>query len=367
MNSAIRDFTITRYEWKRDRPIGDSQVRSEWHHAGTLELHSTSGHTGVGFFGALFYPLPPLTELERQFRRETWAGVEGQNPHAVTHRMSRPRGGNIGRGGIFGTAINQAMWDLAAKELDMSLARLLGGTRDRVRAYASGLDFHMTTEEVCAFFADKAQRGFSAFKIKVGHPDMQWDIARIRAISGAVGPGATLMLDANEAWSPKEAIRRAHAYRDAGFDIYWYEDPCLRDDFEGLAKVCAAVPFAHINSGEYLDTHGKRQLMEHRAVDMLNVHGGINETLHAAWLAGEYGIPVTLGNTAHEIGVHLAAAIPEAIYMEMSFHNYDHMIAEPVQFENGYAIVPTRPGHGLEISEIARTEYAKPEPVESNE
>ena len=55
------------------------------------------------------------------------------------------------------------------------------------------------------------------------------------------------MVDANEAWSPNEAVRRADAYRRAGFDIFWIEDPCLRDDFEGLARVRAGVPFGHIN------------------------------------------------------------------------------------------------------------------------
>ena len=184
-----------------------------------------------------FYPLPPLAELERIFRTEVWPNLKGQDAHIYTHRMARPRGGNIGKGSpMFGQPVDQAMWDLAAKSLDMPLYRLLGGTSNRVRAYASGLDFHLSTDEVVAFFAEAARQGFTAFKIKVGHPDLTWDLARLKAIAAAVGPGATLMVDANEAWSPKEAIRRAHAYRDAGFNIYWIEDPCLRDDFAGLRK-----------------------------------------------------------------------------------------------------------------------------------
>ena len=364
MSATLEEFRITRYEWPRDRPIGDSQVRSDWHHMGTLELTSADGQVGLGFFGALFHPLPPLAELERVFRTEVWPALTGQNIHALTHRLARPRGGNIGKGGgPFGQAVDQAVWDLEGKTVGLPLYRLLGGTAGRVRAYASGLDFHMTTEDVCAFFAEKRALGFGAFKIKVGHPDLAWDLMRLAAIAEAVGPGATLMVDANEAWSPKEAIRRAHAYRDAGHDILWIEDPCLRDDFAGLAAVCRAVPFAHINSGEYLDTHGKRLLMEARAVDMLNVHGNISQVLHAAWLAGEYGIPVTLGNTPFELGVHLACAIPEAHWLEYSFHDYNQLLAEPVRFEAGYAIAPDRPGHGLALSEAARHEYAKPEPV----
>jgi L-alanine-DL-glutamate epimerase-like enolase superfamily enzyme len=230
-----------------------------------------------------------------------------------------------------------------------------------VRAYASGLEVHLPTDAAVALFAEAAARGFRAFKLKVGHPELRWDLDRLRAVAAAVGPEATFMVDANEAWSPKEAVRRAHAYRDAGFEIFWIEDPCLRDDYAGLAQVIAAVPFTHINAGEYLDLRGKRLLMEHRAVDILNVHGTISDTLRAAWLAAEYGIPVSLGNTPFELGVHLAAALPEQPWMEYSFQDYDQLIETPVQFEGGYALAPDRPGHGLALSEEARRELARPE------
>jgi L-alanine-DL-glutamate epimerase-like enolase superfamily enzyme len=359
MSFAIEGFEITRYQFPRQRVIGDSQVRSDTHYIGALELRA-GDHVGLGFFGALFHPLPARAELERVFATEVWPGLAGQNPFALANRLARPRGGNI-RASLFGQAVDQTIWDLQAKQLGLPLYRLLGGTTNRVRAYASGLEFHLSTEAACAFFAAAKARGFSAFKLKIGHPDLAWDLARIRAIIGAVGPEALLMVDANEAWSPKEAIRRAHAYHDAGFNIYWIEDPCLRDDFAGLAQVIQAVPFAHINSGEYLDLHGKRMLLEHRAVDILNVHGHIGDTLQAAWLAGEYGIPVSLGNTPFELGVHLATALPEVTWLEYSFHDYDQLVDEPVRFEDGYAIAPERPGHGLTLSEAGRKEFARPE------
>lgn len=362
MQSMIDAFRITRYEWPRDRPIGDSQVRSDWHFMGTVELTSTSGQVGLGFFGALFHPLPPLAELERAFAAEVFPGLKGQNPFTLGHRISRPRGGNIGKGGgTFALAVDQALWDLQAKELNMPLYRLLGGSDNRVPAYASGLDYHLSTEEATAFFAEAKRQGFTAFKVKVGNPDLAWDLDRLRAIDDAVGPGARLMVDANEAWSPKEAIRRAHAYHDAGLNIYWIEDPILRDDFIGLAEVRHAVPFAHINSGEYLDLRGKRMLMEARGVDVLNIHGGISAGLRAGWLAAEYGIPISLGNTPFELGVHLAAALPEVRYLEYSFHDYNQMVEQPIQFADSYAFAPDRPGHGLTLSDYARRELAKPD------
>lgn len=358
--ATIARFAITRFQYPRDRPIGDSQVISTHHYSAALELFDSAGRAGTGFFGALFHPLPPRTELERSFAEEVLPGLVGQDPFSLLNRIGRPRGGNR-RGTIFGVAVNQALWDLQGQALGLPLYRLLGGTRDRVRAYASGLDYHMADDDYVAFFREARRRGFGAYKIKVGHPDLGWDLHRLALLADAVGRDAVVMVDANEAWTPKEAIRRAHAYRAAGHTPYWIEDPCLRDDFAGLAQVAQAVPFSHINSGEYLDLQGKAQLLAAGGADILNIHGQISDSLQAARLAADRGIRVSLGNTAHEIGVHLACALPEADWLEYSFHDYDQLIAEPVRFEGGYAIAPDRPGHGLALSDAARTEWARDE------
>jgi len=140
--------------------------------------------------------------------------------------------------------------------------------------------------------------------------------------------------------------------------VFWVEDPCLRDDFEGLRQVAEAVPFTHLNTGEYLDLSGKRRLIAARAVDILNVHGRFSDVLRAAWLAAEHGIRVSLGNTFLELGVHLAAALPEADWLEYSFQNYNHLAAAPIRFEQGFAIAPDTPGHGIALSEEARRDHA---------
>jgi L-alanine-DL-glutamate epimerase-like enolase superfamily enzyme len=238
------------------------------------------------------------------------------------------------------------------------LYRYLGGTVPRVRAYASGLDFHLSDADFVAFFGQARALGFDAFKIKVGNPDPAWDLHRLALLADAVGQGATVMADANEAWTPKQAIARLHSYRRAGHDILWIEDPCLRDDFEGLRQVSEAVPFCHVNTGEYLDLGGKRRLIEARGVDILNVHGKPSDVLRAGWLAAERGLRVSLGNTFLELGVHLAAALPELDWLEYSFQNYNHLVETPIRFENGHAIAPERPGHGLALSDAARTLHA---------
>jgi L-alanine-DL-glutamate epimerase-like enolase superfamily enzyme len=230
-----------------------------------------------------------------------------------------------------------------------------------VRLYASGLDFHLGDAQYRELFSQARAQGYRGFKIKVGHPDLEWDLRRL-AIVGEIAEGVgPIMVDANEAWSPKEAIRRLKLYLRGGYDILWVEDPCLRDDFEGLREVRLAVPEVLVNTGEYLDLHGKRKLIDARAVDILNVHGVISDVMRAGWLAAEHGLEVSLGNTSFEIGVHLAAALPECRWMEYSFQNYAHLLQEPVELRDGHAYAPDRPGHGLALSDRARRELAVPE------
>lgn len=353
----IESFTITCFSYPRDRVIGDSQVRSDWQHIGALELHASNGRTGLGFFQSLFVPLPALVELERLFRETAVSDLIGQNPFTLVNRVTRPRGGNQ-QINIFAEAINLALWDINAQTVGLPLYQLLGGQRQRVRAYASPLAFHLSDEEFCALLKRGQTMGFTAYKIKVGHPDLAWDVARLQLARDTVGPEVILMADANEAWSPKEAIRRLHAYRDAGITLYWIEDPCLRDDFIGLREIRQAVPFTHINSGEYLNLRGKRQLITQEGVDILNIHGHISDGLRAGWLAAEYGLPVSLGNTMLEVGIHLAASLPEANWIEYSFLNYNQLVEEPIQFVDGFAIAPDRLGHGLVLSEKARRELS---------
>lgn len=371
MRSAVRehppdmrlaDFVLTRFQFRRDRIIGDSQVRVADCHVGVLELQDSEGRVGTGFFFSLFHPLPDLREIERVFREEAWAGLESELPCVLLNRLSRPRGGNQrGHAIPFEPAINQALWDLHGQALGLPLWRLLGGREPKVRLYASGLDYHLSDADYRSLFEQARAQGYRGFKIKVGHPDIEWDLRRlaiIREIAAGQGP---VMIDSNEAWSPKEAIRRLRIFLREGHEILWIEDPCLRDDLDGLREIRRAVPEIMVNAGEYLDLRGKRRLIEARAVDILNVHGVISDVMRAGWLAAEHGLEVSLGNTSFEIGVHLAAALPECRWMEYSFQNYAHLLEEPVRIEDGFAYAPDRPGHGLRLAEKARRSLAAPE------
>lgn len=358
----LTEFRITRFQFRRDRVIGDSQVRADTVNIAALELVGDNGMTGLGFIQSLFHPLPPESEIKRVFAEEAWPGLEGQAPLSLVHRVSKPRGGNVRAFGLpFHEALQVALWDLVAKEAGMPLHRVLGSQRDKVRAYASGLDYHLSDTEYTELFGHADQLGYEAFKIKVGAPDFEQDLHRIRLLADTVRPGSKIMIDANEAWGAKEAVTHLETIRRAGYDIFWVEDPIPRLDFDGLRLLRESCPWTLINSGEYLDAAGKRALMEAHGTDILNVHGQVTDVMRIGWLAAERNIPVTVGNTFLEVGVHVACALPEVEWLEYSFQNLDHLVEQPMVIRDGWIHAPDRPGHGLVLSETARRDWHRPE------
>ena len=191
----IVDFRITRFQFARDRVIGDSQVRSEDVNVAALELIAERGVTGLGFVQTLFVPLPAQAEIERIFRCEVWPQLEGERAIALVHRVSRPRGGNQRSASLpFHEAVQVALWDLAAKQAGLPLWQLLGARRNHVKAYASGLDFHLSDHAFSELFGHADALGYSAFKIKVGHTDFERDLHRLELLRKAVRHDAQIMV-----------------------------------------------------------------------------------------------------------------------------------------------------------------------------
>ncbi|MEP7239277.1 MAG: mandelate racemase/muconate lactonizing enzyme family protein [Devosia sp.] len=343
-------------------------MRADEANAASVELIDDKGNRGLGFAQILFNTLPALGEINRVFEAEVWPGLKGEHPLAIAHRVNRPRGGNQRAFTLpFHEAVQVAVWDLAAKQQGLPLHRLLGSRRDKVRAYASGLDFHLSDEAFVELFKRADSLGYRAFKIKVGHTDFERDLHRLKLLKQTVTPGSQVMIDANEAWGAKEAVVKLEAIRRAGHELMWVEDPILRYDFEGLRLLRESIPWTLINSGEYLDAAGKRALMLAGGTDILNVHGQVTDVMRIGWLAAEMGIPVSLGNTFLEIGVHMACALPEVEWLEYSFQNFEHLVEQPMDISDGWIHAPDRPGHGLVLSEAARRDWARPEILSRNE
>ncbi len=364
MPRKIRDYKLTRFQHRTDRTVGDSQVRYEVMNAVALEIMDGEGHVGLGFAHRLGTGYPALAELRADFETACWPELDGQLPAALVHRVTRPRGGKQAEAAhVLSEALQIALWDLAAQQSGLPLSTYLGGQRNKVRTYASGLDFHLSDDEFVSFFGRAAAEGFDTFKIKIGAEDFEWDLHRLALLQRTVGPNAGIMIDANEAWNAKEAAIKLHRIKEAGFSLIWVEDPILRDDVEGLRALRANVPWTQVNSGEYLDVSGRRALLQAGGADILNVHGRVSDVMRIGWLAGDMGIPVALGNTFLETGIHTATALPKVEWMEFSFLNNVHLVDQPVQFRDGFGHLSDRPGLGMRLTDEARAIWAAPEPL----
>ncbi|MBV8615841.1 MAG: mandelate racemase/muconate lactonizing enzyme family protein, partial [Acetobacteraceae bacterium] len=191
-------------------------------------------------------------------------------------------------------------------------------------------------------------KGFRAIKMKVGRKRLSEDVERVRAMREHLGEGFPLMVDANMKWSADEAIRAARALRP--FDPVWLEEPVIPDDVTGQARVVreGGLPVA---AGENLRTLWEfRHLIEAGGVtypepDVTNC-GGVTAFMKVAHLAEAFNLPVT-SHGAHDVTVHLLAAIPNRSYLEAHGFGLDRYLIETLRIEDGFAVAPDRPGHGV--------------------
>ena len=269
--------------------------------------------------------------------------------------------GFVGRQGITTlamSAIDTACWDLAGKIARLPVYKLLGGHRATVEAYASqGLWLDRDRDELAHEAEEYVQQGFKGMKMRVGLPDEDEDIARVQTVREAIGPDTALMVDANQAWGVKQAIRMGRRLEE--FDLIWLEEPVPFEDIAGSAEVTAALDVA-VCTGEnnYLKLDFAH-LLEARAADIMMPDlmrmGGVTEWLKTAHLCESFQTPVT-PHLFMEVSSHLAAACPNAIWQEYQPW-WNPILAEPVSFHNGAIHLTELPGFGIEFDESAVNKY----------
>lgn len=348
-----------------DKHVGGQHRKVETLEHAYLELDTTTGERGVGF---AVVNMETPGELSPEMLGRRFEGIldeyVGESPFALVNAISRHRGGQINyyAGSSYGTGLRRAfdfaLWDLCGKHLDMPVYEVLGGTDPRVPVYASGLAFPASESELRDLYGEFADLGIQAAKVKVGFPTVEEDMERLALVRDAMGNDPTLLIDANEAWTPKETIQRARTFRDSGFDIHWIEDPVLRHDLDGMRTVREALPFTNLCIGDYLGLEQKAAVLETGACDILNVHG-FTPARQDAHLAIAHGTTVGIGtdHTTDIAPMHLGAALPEVEFMEFTKHRLWDLCDGPFDIEDGHAVAPNRPGHGVRIPDAVIEEF----------
>ena len=316
----------------------------------TARVRDVDGAEGVGYTYTVGTGGAAVRALLARDLSPRLAGREAEDIEALWQLMwwALHYGGRGGAQALAISAVDMALWDLRARRQGAPLWRVLGGFDPRVPCYAGGIDLELPLDGLLRQTDDNLARGFRAIKMKVGRAALREDVERVRAMRAHLGRDVPLMADANMRWSVDEAIRAARALRDQ--DLVWLEEPTIPDDVPGHVRIVreGGVPIA---AGENLHTlHEFRALIAAGGVtfpepDVTNC-GGITTFMKICHLAEAFNLPVT-SHGAHDVTVHLLAAVPNRSYLEAHGFGLDRYIELPLQIQAGHAVAPDRPGHGV--------------------
>lgn len=280
------------------------------------------------------------------------------------------------RGGVLRamSAVDIALWDLAAKRVGLPLAVLLGGRSGPVAAYASGGYYKPGSgpwpDAVRREIDMNRSLGSTSHKIKVGGLSVREDAERVAAAVDAMGDDDRLALDANNAYpNPAEALRALRAFEGAAGDggLWWFEEPLAADDVSGHAALRrrALTPIA---TGEIAQTRWDfRELLDRQAADVLQpdagVLGGVTEYMRVVRAAELHAVPVAPHWHAN-LHAHLAAASTNCLAVEhfvaeKDIYNFERLLTPSTRMEvvDGQVLVSDRPGIGIELDEVVVEQF----------
>ncbi len=315
----------------------------------------------------------------------------GEDPRRIEHLyqiMYRQYFWKVGIEGMSAiSGIEQALWDIKGKWLNVPVYELLGGrVRDKVRVYnhlGGGQMKSMYESTEPQEFAERAlivkEAGYTAIKFMAvprtepveGLTSVRHAERLVRAVREAVGPEMDLMVDLHARCTPAMAMQYCQAFEPYG--LLFFEEPCPTEDLEATALVTrtSRIPIA---TGERLvGRHQFRELFERRACHIIQPDlshcGGLWEARKIAATAEAYSMAVAPHNPngpiATAVTVHFALATPNWLIQEMITSDVpwrSEVLTEPIEVINGVIAVPTKPGLGIDVNEEAATKYPfKPE------
>jgi D-galactarolactone cycloisomerase len=335
------------------RPFSDGGYRDQKRVFGYVEVFSDEGLSG-------FCPGAAPPSLVEHDLKDMLVGENPLEVERIWHRLFQgwrhPKMDDL----MAISKVDVAIWDLLGKALQQPVWRLLGGARDRVQAYGAG-GMYMADKgvaELVAEMVDFTDHGFGAVKMKVAGAPFNEDVARVAAVREAIGPDAGLMIDANHAWTPYQAIHFARAVE--RYDIGWLEEPVYPWDHQGCAEVARALDIP-VATGENVSSRfGFRDMIDARACDIVQADalycGGITEWRKIAAYAAAHNLPMAPHGSAH-IGAHCVGGVQNGLIVEVGMYAGRQtprpaMLA-PLVVENGYIQLTDTPGFGFQIDRDA--------------
>jgi mandelate racemase len=255
------------------------------------------------------------------------------------------------------SGLDAALWDALAIAARLPLASMLGSAPRPMRAYNScGLGL-MAPSALAEEAAQLTERGFKAVKLRLGYSTLAEDLAALKAVRERVGAEIGIMVDYNQALSVDEAVLRARALASEG--VSWLEEPIYHADLDGNARIAAAsnIPLQlgeNFNGAEAMSAALRARACQLVMPDLARI-GGVTGWMDAARVAAAQNIPMS-SHLFPEFSAHLLAATPTADWLEY-VDWADAIVQEPLSIVDGMAVVPSRPGTGLEWDAAAIKHY----------
>lgn len=335
-----------------------------------VTLTTDNGLTGVGWS---YTRGGDLAGVVRRNLRGLVEGAEVLGIEALWETMYHATR-YIGRGGMVMRAISAvdlAMWDLAGQIQGRPVHALLGGHRTEVPVLMAGMYFAegRRPDDDAREAAAYADQGFRMIKLMGGAAPFEVDLARVKAVRGAVGDGVRVALDVNGAW---QGVPAAAGYTRALADVgvAFVEEPVLTEDLEGLRALTAAAS-APIACGEVDSGRWAFRELIGAGVDILRpdatVVGGISEWVKVHAIASARHRAV-LPHDFPYVHIHLAAGLPgvdavECVTTAGGISNFHRLVHAPLEPRNGMLTAPAAPGLGLTMNWDAVERYAVQEAI----
>ena len=359
--STIVDIRVDSYRVPIDPPLRNGRYTYASHDLCLVRVTADDGTVGLGI-GDGGVGLSGAPEMIRGTVESLKPALLGQDPlrtERIWADLWNPK--LLGRRGFTTrvvSAIDLALWDLKGRMLGLSVADLLGRCHDSIPAYIAGGYYRagLGLDELEAEMAGHVAAGARAVKMKIAGAPLADDLKRVQRVRAAIGDDVQLLVDANNGYRLHEALVAARKL--AEFDVYWLEEPLMPDDYAGHARLSASSPIP-IALGEIEYTrYGFRDIIEHSAATILNPDaqfvGGVTEFMKVAALAQAHDLAVAPhGNP--ELHVHLAAAIPNALMVEVARVDgdsiWDLFFRQRVALADGHVSAPDAPGFGIALDE----------------